>query len=76
MEHKQNASPEQSTRAIIDSFNDAFNRHDVDALAALLWHRHSCLCWELCIVILRSPRRPKNLSAWLALSCEWASGGN
>lgn len=27
---------EQATRAIIDAFNEAFNRHDVDALAALL----------------------------------------
>jgi ketosteroid isomerase-like protein len=27
---------EQATRAIIDTFNEAFNRHDVDGLAALL----------------------------------------
>jgi len=27
---------EQVTRTTIDSFNDAFNRHDADALAALL----------------------------------------
>ena len=27
---------EQATRAAIDSFNDAFNRHDVHGLAALL----------------------------------------
>src|SRR5256885_16259194 len=27
---------EQATRTTIDNFNDAFNRHDVDALAALL----------------------------------------
>ena len=27
---------EQSTRATIDKFNEAFNRHDADALAALL----------------------------------------
>lgn len=29
-------SQEQETRAAIDSFNDAFNRHDVNRLAALL----------------------------------------
>ena len=29
-------SQEHTTRATIDSFNDAFNRHDADALAALL----------------------------------------
>lgn len=29
-------SPEQATRATIDRFNEAFNRHDADALAALL----------------------------------------
>jgi ketosteroid isomerase-like protein len=29
-------SGEQTTRAVIDSFNQAFNRHDADALAALL----------------------------------------
>lgn len=27
---------EQSTRTVIDKFNEAFNRHDADALAALL----------------------------------------
>jgi len=30
------ASEEQATRTAIDSFNDAFNRHDADALAAFL----------------------------------------
>jgi len=29
-------SQDDATRATIDSFNDAFNRHDADALAALL----------------------------------------
>jgi ketosteroid isomerase-like protein len=29
-------SPEQATRATIDRFNEVFNRHDADALAALL----------------------------------------
>ena len=29
-------SPEQSTRTTIDRFNEAFNRHDADGLAALL----------------------------------------
>ena len=29
-------SPDQSTRATIDAFNAAFNRHDADALAQLL----------------------------------------
>ena len=29
-------SEEQATRKAIDTFNDAFNRHDADALAALL----------------------------------------
>jgi ketosteroid isomerase-like protein len=29
-------SPEQATRAALDRFNDAFNRHDADALAACL----------------------------------------
>ena len=28
--------PDTSTRATVDLFNDAFNRHDADALAALL----------------------------------------
>jgi ketosteroid isomerase-like protein len=27
--------PEQATRTVIDNFNDAFNRHHLDALAAL-----------------------------------------
>ncbi len=37
MSHEQNApSQEQSTRAAIDRFNDAFNRHDADGLAACL----------------------------------------
>ena len=37
MSHEQNAqSPEQATRAAIDHFNEAFNRHDADALAAFL----------------------------------------
>jgi ketosteroid isomerase-like protein len=30
------AIPSQPTRAVIDRFNDAFNRHDSDALAAIL----------------------------------------
>ncbi len=30
------ASQEQATRAAVDRFNDAFNRHDADALAACL----------------------------------------
>ena len=29
-------SPEQATRTAVDRFNEVFNRHDVDALAALL----------------------------------------
>ena len=29
-------SPEQSTRTTIDRFNEAFNRHDADGLAAFL----------------------------------------
>jgi len=29
-------TPEQTTRATIEAFNDAFNRHDADRLAALL----------------------------------------
>ena len=28
--------PDSSTRTTVDRFNDAFNRHDADALAALL----------------------------------------
>jgi ketosteroid isomerase-like protein len=37
MRHEQNVQlQEQATRATIDRFNDIFNRHDADALAALL----------------------------------------
>jgi ketosteroid isomerase-like protein len=37
MTHQQNAqSEEQSTRKTIDRFNEAFNRHDADALATVL----------------------------------------
>jgi len=37
MSRKQNAaSQEQSTRTAINNFNEAFNRHDADALAAFL----------------------------------------
>jgi len=37
MGDKPGATPqEQATRATIDRFNDAFNRHDVDTLAGLL----------------------------------------
>lgn len=41
MNHEQNAPPhapgnEQSTRTAINNFNEAFNRHDADALAAFL----------------------------------------
>jgi len=37
MSHEQNAqSQEQSTRTAINNFNEAFNRHDADALAAFL----------------------------------------
>jgi len=37
MRHERNIqSQEQATRATIDSFNDVFNRHDADRLAALL----------------------------------------
>jgi len=37
MRTEQNVqSQEQATRATINSFNEAFNRHDADALAALL----------------------------------------
>jgi ketosteroid isomerase-like protein len=37
MRREQNVqSQEQATRAAIDSFNEAFNRHDADALAPLL----------------------------------------
>lgn len=31
-------SQEQATRSAIDNFNDAFNRHDADKLAACLTH--------------------------------------
>lgn len=34
--NKQNTDQEQATRAAIDSFNAAFNRHDADALAQFL----------------------------------------
>src|SRR6266850_2210526 len=30
------ATPAQTTRMVIDRFNEAFNRHDADALATLL----------------------------------------
>jgi ketosteroid isomerase-like protein len=37
MSHEQNAqSREQATRTAINNFNEAFNRHDADALAAFL----------------------------------------
>ncbi len=37
MSHEQNKQlQEQATRATINSFNEAFNRHDADALAAVL----------------------------------------
>jgi ketosteroid isomerase-like protein len=37
MKHERIANPmEQATRSAIDKFNDAFNRHDADSLAALL----------------------------------------
>jgi len=37
MSHEQNApSQEQSTRTAINNFNEAFNRHDADALAEFL----------------------------------------
>lgn len=37
MSHDQTIElQEQATRSAIDSFNEAFNRHDADALAALL----------------------------------------
>ena len=37
MNSEQNpATSAHSTRTVIDRFNDAFNRHDADALAALL----------------------------------------
>jgi len=36
-QHEQIAeSPERATRTAVERFNEAFNRHDVDALAALL----------------------------------------
>jgi ketosteroid isomerase-like protein len=37
MNSEQNpATSDQTTRTVIDRFNDAFNRHDADALALLL----------------------------------------
>jgi ketosteroid isomerase-like protein len=37
MSQEQNTqSQEQATRTTINSFNEAFNRHDADALAAVL----------------------------------------
>jgi ketosteroid isomerase-like protein len=37
MSHKQSPqSNEQLTRTTIDNFNDAFNRHDLDGLAAVM----------------------------------------
>jgi len=36
MRPEQNEPSEQSTRTTINSFNEAFNRHDADQLAALL----------------------------------------
>lgn len=37
MEQKQDSkSQEEATRTVIEHFNEAFNRHDADALAALL----------------------------------------
>jgi ketosteroid isomerase-like protein len=37
MKHEQNVqSQEQATRTTVDSFNEVFNRHDADGLAALL----------------------------------------
>jgi len=37
MNHEQNAqSRERATRLAVERFNDAFNRHDADALSALL----------------------------------------
>jgi len=37
MRHEQFVeSPEQATRTAIEKFNEAFNRHDADALATLL----------------------------------------
>lgn len=35
-QEKNEQAQEQATRATIDSFNEAFNRHDSDALSALL----------------------------------------
>jgi ketosteroid isomerase-like protein len=32
------SAEEQTTRRVIDGFNEAFNRHDADALAVLLTH--------------------------------------
>ncbi len=36
MNHESAASADEATRAEVDHFNEAFNRHDADALAALL----------------------------------------
>jgi ketosteroid isomerase-like protein len=36
MNHESAASADEATRAAVDHFNEAFNRHDADALAALL----------------------------------------
>lgn len=36
MEAENAQSQEQATRSVIDNFNDAFNRHDADKLAAFL----------------------------------------
>jgi ketosteroid isomerase-like protein len=36
MNSDQNTATAQSTRMVIDRFNEAFNRHDADALAPLL----------------------------------------
>ena len=45
MKLEQNAaSEERSTRTTVDRFNQAFNLHDVDALAALL----PCYLLRLC----------------------------
>ena len=41
MRGEQNVkSQEQATRTTIDSFNEVFNRHDADALTALLTDEH------------------------------------
>jgi ketosteroid isomerase-like protein len=36
MAHEQKTRPSETTQTVIDRFNQAFNRHDPDALAALL----------------------------------------